>query len=1234
MMRRVTMGAIAQVLMIGAAGVACVSASAAPPPGLPPNAIVAAPPPASAQVAQAAADRPDRFVAPRGSALRSHASSPTLPGGAWQPLGPAPLGTTGLQGPFSGIPNAGRVTSAVEITSGTLNGRIIVGSASGGIWTSDNGGTTWTPRTDQAATLGIGALAIDPTNPMHVIAGTGEDNHCGDCAWGQGILSSTDGGTTWTLQDPGGIFDGLKVAQVAIDPNAPTDMFAATSGGLFVTADGGMTWATPTDASYASLLPGRVTAVVINPSTNPSTVFVAGTDTGQNAVRVAESTSPATGTWTAASSGIEANVPTAGQQDVYVALAIAPSNHQVMYASVGDLHDPVALYTTSNGGTSWSPVTVPDYTSFEYAYNCGCSGEQGWYDNVLAVDPANRNHVLAGGTALVETTDGGGSWVNTNGGFFGAGPGNDPDHPDHHALFFLANGKALIGDDGGIYLYTPGTAGTPPTAGTFTNLNGNLDTIQFYFGFGEVGGTLLAGSQDNSSAQTSSPVLSGWAEVAGGDGSSSLITPNDPSVRFIQQDGEPYVTTDAFQSTLTDMTPRAGNSIFSPPMALIPNTTTPAQPTVFYGGDGVYRTTDPTTAPPTWTHPTSSGGDLVTSFGVSPSNPNVIYAGYNSGVIQVSTDGGATWNPLATQPFTPDTWITGISVDPSNPDAITASVSVSDTRSSPGLPHVAQYVWTGSPSSGTWTVITGNLPALATTGPTGATGPLDTGAVSHVVYDDGTLIAATDQGVYGTTAANGNSTLWSPIATGLPNVQVQDLYVDPTTGALYAVTHGRGAWALPAAPVVSSITPSAGPVAGGTSVTITGTALSLATSVTFGSTAVTGAAIRNNTDTSLTVTAPPGTAGGAGVTVTTDAGALTSQTSPSDVFTYDPVPTVSSVAASAGPVAGGGTVTITGSGFVAGATVNFGGTAATNVTVASPTQITATVPAGSAGTVDVTVTTPGGTSTKTSADQFTYDPVPAVTAVSPATGSTAGGTAVTVTGTGFVPGTTVRVGSSAATTVQVSSATQLTATTPAGLVGTVDITVTTPGGSSMTSASDQFTYTAPPVVPAVTAVSPSAGPLAGGRTERISGSGFANGAVVKFGGVTATGVTVASATQLTATAPARPAGTVDVTVTTAGGTSAVSASDRFTYDPAPAITKLSVTHGKSRGGAKVTITGSGFVAGAAVSFGGSAAKLLSLTSTQAVVKVPKHKHGKVTVTITTPGGTSAASRKSRFTYRH
>jgi hypothetical protein len=428
------------------------------------------------------------------------------------------------------------------------------------------------------------------------------------------------------------------------------------------------------------------------------------------------------------------------------------------------------------------------------------------------------------------------------------------------------------------------------------------------------------------------------------------------------------------------------------------------------------------------------------------------------------------------------------------------------------------------------------------------------------------------------------------------------------------------------APIVYSISPTSGPAAGGTSVTITGGNLLSATKVTFGGVAATS--ITTNSATSITAVSPPGSPGTVDVQVTTAKG--TSGTSSEDQFTYVSLPTVTGISPTAGPVAGGTIVTVTGTQFTTASTVKFGTAAATSVTYVSSTALTAVAPAEAAATVDVTVTTAGGTSATSSADQYTFLPLPTVTYVTPNAGPLAGGTTVTVNGSGFISGATVTFGGTTATNVAVASANTLYCTSPAGTAGTVDIVVTTPGGSSVTSAADQFTYDS---IPTVASITPSAGPVSGGTVVTITGTGFTAASNVSFGSIPSQSVTFNSATSITAVAPAG-SGTQDVTVTSAGGTSTTSAADEFTYDVAPTVTSVSPSSGPAAGGQTVTINGSGFVSGATtVSFGIASATDVQVTSASTLTCVsPAGDIGTVDVTVTTPGGTSATSVADEYTY--
>jgi hypothetical protein len=243
------------------------------------------------------------------------------------------------------------------------------------------------------------------------------------------------------------------------------------------------------------------------------------------------------------------------------------------------------------------------------------------------------------------------------------------------------------------------------------------------------------------------------------------------------------------------------------------------------------------------------------------------------------------------------------------------------------------------------------------------------------------------------------------------------------------------------------ISPNQGSTGGGTVVTITGTNLSGATAVKFGSKSAT---ITSNTPTSVTVVAPSGT-GTVGVTVTTPGG-----TSNPLSFFYVGAPFKSSLGASSGPLAGGNTITVNGVGLSTATSVSFGGVTATP-TVGSDSQLSVTVPAGAAaGPVGVSVTTAGGTNNGLT---YIYVDLPTVTTVTPASGSTSGGTAVTITGTNLDSTDSVTFGGTPAP-FAVVNATTLSVVTPPGTAGAVDVVVTNPAGSD--TANGAFTYVAGP----------------------------------------------------------------------------------------------------------------------------------------------------------------------------
>ncbi len=276
-------------------------------------------------------------------------------------------------------------------------------------------------------------------------------------------------------------------------------------------------------------------------------------------------------------------------------------------------------------------------------------------------------------------------------------------------------------------------------------------------------------------------------------------------------------------------------------------------------------------------------------------------------------------------------------------------------------------------------------------------------------------------------------------------------------------------------------------------------------------------------------------------------------------------PAVTAVTPALGATSGGLGITITGSGFTSGATVSIGGTAATNVAVASATSITATTPARGAGAADIVVMNPDGQTGRLNG-AFTYDapvvPPPSIAAVAPTSGPEAGGTVVTITGAGFVSGATVTFGTAVASAVSVNGSGSLTATAPSRSAGSVDVVVANPDGQTARM-NGVFTYvgSAPPppppsapVAPTVTGVSPASATTAGGTSVTVTGSGFAAGATVSFDGAAGSNVVVQSATSLTTTTPAHGAGSVAVVVTnTDGQTGRLNGGLTYTA-PAPAPT--------------------------------------------------------------------------------
>ncbi|MGC8498029.1 MAG: beta strand repeat-containing protein, partial [Acidimicrobiales bacterium] len=747
-----------------------------------------------------------------GTTSAAPAAGTTLP--AWTPVGPQPEQSTAVQTTWGGA-NSGRVTG-LALTPGS-SPTIYLAAAGGGVWSSSTGGASWATHTDSQPDIATGSVTVDPSNPSYVFAGTGEANQCLDCFFGDGILESSNGGQSWTTVNPSGVFTGVNIGSIVVEPGATsissTTVLAGTSQGLFVSTDGGVTWSGEAGTNWPTGT-HAVMGVALNTQTSPISIYAYVQGVGL------EYSADNGSTW-----ALSMADPAAANSSDFGAVALAPTSSATtttVYLSVGSGNGYVGLYKSGDGGTTWTalpmcndgtttPKTgcVPYFTGDSYGYygtNNDVGGDQSWYDNTIAVDPQNPNVIVAGGITAVESIDGGTNWTNLNGGGFFA-VSSILFHPDFHALAFDSAGNLYMGNDGGIWKMA--AANVNPVSGSpvlsYTNLNTNLDITQFYPGFSQNANasTILAGAQDNGTNLYTSPSTT-WGEVLGGDGGGTAIDPNNTLNQLAFADGSLYSTTDGWQTAANEtyLTPSAVQKYvqyavnWAPPVAVVPET---SGSTIVLGGNGIYLNSSFTnnsgwSGPLGYTgDPSFQGGnDFISTLAYAPSNPQVIYAGWDDGTIEMSTDGGLNWTTIQPEQYNSTTgsylMVTHIAVDPADPYTIDVAQSADGYV---GLAYGGVYAGTGASIE----QITATSTSPATVDVTGNLAP---GVPSNAVIPDGHggLLAATDLGVFWAPTLNGASTLWSRVGTGLPNVQVMDIQLTPQ-GTLIVATHGRGVWTIP-----------------------------------------------------------------------------------------------------------------------------------------------------------------------------------------------------------------------------------------------------------------------------------------------------------------------------------------------------------------------------------------------------------------------------------------------------
>jgi uncharacterized repeat protein (TIGR01451 family) len=784
-------------------------------------------------------------AAEQAKALRGNNAITPPPFGPWVQHGPNPIVQIGRTS-GGALAVSGRV-GALAIQPGT--GRIILGAAGGGIWTYDATTGLWTPRTDDQPSLSIGAVKIAPSDPNIVYAGTGEGALSGDSYFGNGVMKSTDGGTTWTNVS-GTTFEGVATTGIAVDPTNANHLYIAigrgrggarrtspptpTTFGIFESTDGGVHW---------TLLKGTTnqlhgaTDIDIDPQT-PNVLYASfwgdamykSTDAGV--------------TWSPIMNGLPANANYAANATRFtIGLSHPAGQSAVLYAGFdyvdtsGGYH-PARIWKSTDEGASWAIVsggsgqdTITNYC-----------GTQCFYDNVVEVDPSNSNNVYIAGSynyaigsgGIYRSTDGGATWKSL---------GFDL-HPDFHAIAFQADnpGHVVIGNDGGVW-YSPDQGGRlgatdPLSSVDWQDLNGTVDpatgVVQHRTGLEitqftsistnpAIPARLWGGSQDNGTERRSIASNS-WFDVASGDGGQVLVDPNTGGFVFGTYFGiSPYRFAGAGPGFFTNQSITSGINLSDRSEFYTPWVMNQANPNqLFLGTYRLYRTNNAETANAgdvTWTPispdltsgcpgtaPNGARGCLLSAIGLADGG-EAVYTGSDDGLVYVSTDAvtnaSPSWTRVDRAPL-PARPITQFAVDRSNWRIAYASYAGFNgaTVNRPG------HVFATADGGHSWIDISGNLPDSP---------------VNSIVLDPSnanTLYVGTDVGAFVTTDGGSH---WVPLSSGLPVVSVWQLSFDPSHRTLAAGTHGRGAFTtsdatqLPA--LVESTSDTGAPVGPGSNIT-------------------------------------------------------------------------------------------------------------------------------------------------------------------------------------------------------------------------------------------------------------------------------------------------------------------------------------------------------------------------------------------------------------------------------
>jgi len=698
---------------------------------------------------------------------------PLPPSGTWSLIGPNPIS--------NGVNYSGRIPAiAVDRTTSGSTTVIYMGGANGGVWKSSNNGASWTPLTDFQSTLAIGSITIDPGNSQVVYVGTGEANQSADNYKGSGVLKTTNGGTSWTLN--GTSLFGTRsssISRIVVNPFNTSQVFASYSSGIAVSNDAGVTWA---KVSTSSGLPNSNSFVaddlVMDSSTNPIKLYTVGrSGFGGTGYGVYKSSDGGT-TWAAQTNGL----PAAASNFRYRSrMAIAPSNPNVVYLVT--INSSYKLYSsgtynggywTTDGGATWNSMVAMTADPAD-----GGAGGQGWYDLNVAVDPLNDSLIYVAGVDVHSATNargtsGTGGWRNITHVY--SSP-NSSIHPDMHGLAFGACAaspcRLYVGNDGGIFYTDNGNASEFSV--TYTNLNNALAIAEFTGG--DIGPNYattplaLGGTQDNGTMRFNGSVA--WPVTMGGDGGFAKINWQNPSIMYgTQQNLSIRRSTNGGSSWSSITSGISGTPLFYAPF----NIDRTDSNHLVYGTTVVNETLNGT-SPWYAGSGTLESGVNISALGIASSNGAVIYAGLTNGHVYRTTTGKSGGVASYTQISTGITssWISEFWIDPSNPDIVYLAAG----RSAVGSSGTVYKTTNGGTN---WTNIGSNLPNLPTNS-----------IISYMSTVGRVFVVGNDAGVFFTT---NDGASWSALNTGLPLTAVTQLAIDPALTTIIAFTHGRSAWKL------------------------------------------------------------------------------------------------------------------------------------------------------------------------------------------------------------------------------------------------------------------------------------------------------------------------------------------------------------------------------------------------------------------------------------------------------